>query len=335
LLHVADLKAYYFSSHGISRAVDGVTLTIQKREFLGLVGESGSGKSTLAMSILRLIPPPGRIVGGSVLFQGKDLTRATEGELRRVRWKEISLVFQGAMAGLDPLFTVEHQIVEALLEHDTIDRLSASTKARALLERVGIEESRSRSYPHELSGGMKQRVMIAMALACNPKLIIADEPTSALDVITAATIMDLIRRMQEETQLSMILVTHDLSVAAEVCHSVAVMYAGKIVEVADTSTLFENPLHPYTLGLLGAYPSMEGQKARLQAIPGEPPALTDPPSGCRFHPRCPYAMPVCSAKEPPLIQIGTRHAVACFLHPAPDRESSTTMRQESPRLELG
>jgi len=315
LLEVDGLRTYYFTSEGVVKAVDNVSLSLERGESLGLAGESGCGKSTFGYSILRLVPPPGRIVGGKILFDGKDILRLDEESFRKeYRWKRISMVFQGAMNALNPVRRIGDQIVEAILAHDeNATEEEAYERAGDLLELVGIERVRLRSYPHELSGGMKQRVVIAMALALNPDLLIADEPTTALDVVVQAQILNLLKELKNKFKMSLILITHDLSVIAEIADKVAIMYAGKVVEWGTSEQIFENPQHPYTRGLISSVPRLRGKKS-LFWIPGQPPDLINPPPGCRFHPRCPYVMDRCRREEPPMIEVEPKHYVTCWLY---------------------
>ncbi len=315
ILEIENLKVYYFTQRGVVRAVDDVSLEIDKGELVALVGESGSGKSTLAYAIMRMVPPPGRIVSGRILLSGIDITSLSEEEVRKLRWSKVSMIFQGAMNSLNPVMRVGDQIAEVLLYHGAVYDVEEGRKiARELFKLVGLDPERVMSYPHELSGGQKQRVVIAMALALNPDLVIADEPTTGLDVTTQAKIMDTIRDIQRETGISVLLITHDLPLVAEVSDRVYVMYAGKIVETGDVDKIFYTPQHPYTKGLIGAVPSHIGPKKRLIALPGEPPDLRSPPPGCRFHPRCSYAMPICKRKEPPRTGTGPRDFVECWLY---------------------
>ncbi len=305
VLSVQDLKMYYLvERRGWVRAVDGVNFDLEKGEALGLVGESGCGKSSLGITILRILPFNARIFGGKVVLEGKDILQMPEDKFRKeIRWKKISMVFQGAMNALNPVMRVGDQIAEAILLHEDVSRQEALERARNLLKLVGIDPSRANSYPHEFSGGMRQRAMIAMALACNPSVMIADEPTTALDVIVQAQILKLIKDIQRRLGISTILVTHDLSIVADLCDKVAVMYAGKIVELGPAEKIYYRPLHPYTAKLLGAVPSVKGKRRRLEFIPGAPPDLLYPPPGCRFHPRCPYAEETCKKEEPPMKEV--------------------------------
>ena len=313
LLEVKGLRTYYYTYRGVVKAVDNVSFEVEKGETLGLAGESGCGKSTAAYSIIKLVPPPGRIVGGSIIFDGMDITKMSEKEVRdKIRWKRISMVFQGAMNALTPVYTVQKQIVEVLTYHAKMDKKAAIERAAELLEMVGLDRTVLRRYPHELSGGMKQRAFIAMALALNPDLLIADEPTTALDVVVQAQILNLMKRLQKEFNLSLILITHDLSVTAEMSDKVAIMYAGKVVEYGPSELIFREPLHPYSEGLIMSIPSLRNPR-KVKWIPGLPPDLVEPPPGCRFHPRCPHAMDRCKKEEPPLVEEKGRK-VACWLY---------------------
>ena len=346
LLRIRDLHLHFDTYVGTVQALDGVDLEIRRDETLGLVGESGCGKSVTAMSILKLNPtPPARLVRGEVLFtppQGEavDLARLTEREMQRVRGNDVSVIFQEPMTSLNPVMRVGDQISEAILRHQDLDLPPLSPLERALEERryaflpklrerrvrarrIAVEMLRKTGiadpdtlvdrYPHELSGGMRQRIMIAMALACRPWLLIADEPTTALDVTIQAQIMDLMRKLKHEEQASVLLITHHLGIVAEMCDRVAVMYAGSIVETATTKEIFRHPHHPYTVGLMRSIPSVEGRRGDLPVIPGNVPDLLAPPSGCRFHPRCPFAMEICHVQKPPMVDVGEDHRVACHV----------------------
>lgn len=315
LLEIRGLKTYFHTDDGIARSVDGVSYEVDRGETLGVVGESGCGKSVTALSILRLIPfPPGRIEGGEILYNGRNLLDLTEDEMRSIRGNEISMIFQEPMTSLNPVFTVGHQIDEAVILHQKVSRATARTKSIEMLHLVGIPAPAQRynEYPHQLSGGMRQRVMIAMALSCNPGLLIADEPTTALDVTVQAQILELINRLQTDLGMGVILITHDLGVIAEVSDRVAVMYAAKIVEYADVTSIFTRARHPYTIGLLGSIPKLGVRTERLATIEGVVPAPTKFPAGCHFCTRCQFADDLCRTDEPPLIEIETGHSVACW-----------------------
>ena len=315
VLDVQDLKTYYRTQRGPVKAVDGVSFQVKKGEALGLAGESGCGKTTVALSILKILPGNGEIVGGKMLFEDTDIVKLKTAQMRRVRWKGISIVFQGAMNALNPLFKVGDQIAEAIMTNEpNVSKKEAFRRTGKLLELVGIQQSRGRDYPHEFSGGMRQRALIAMSLACNPDLLIADEPGTALDVIVQAQVLKLMAELKDKLNLAMILITHDLSIIAELCEKAAIMYAGKIVEQGDVAFIFKEPLHPYTQGLAGAFPSIKEARRRMVSIHGTPPDLLVPPTGCRFHPRCSKAMEICKEKEPVTRQIGKEnHYVACHL----------------------
>jgi peptide/nickel transport system ATP-binding protein/oligopeptide transport system ATP-binding protein len=331
IMEIKGLKTYFFTNEGVVRAVDDVSLSLCKREVLGLVGESGCGKSVTALSILRLIPqPPGRIVGGKILFGERgDLTRISEQEMRKIRGNEISMIFQEPMTSLNPVFRVGYQISETIRLHQQVSKNEAINRSIEMLRLVGIPspEKRIRNYPHQLSGGMRQRVMIAVALSCNPKLMLADEPTTALDVTIQAQILDLMNELKEKIGMSIILITHDLGVIAEMARSVSVMYAGVVVESSDARTLFSEPLHPYTEGLLKSIPRggrETGKKKRLNTIPGIVPGLLDLPTGCKFSDRCPQVHTPCHKWEPPLASPlnnpNQDHKVRCWLHHTPPIE---------------
>jgi len=315
LLDIKDLSTYYYTLRGPVKAVEHVSLQVQKGEAFGLAGESGCGKTTLALSILKILPPGGRIVGGKIFFKNMNLTDFDENEMReKIRWKSISLIFQGAMNALNPVFKVGDQIVEAIQIHEkNVKKDEAQERAEKLLEMVGIEPSRVNNYPHEFSGGMRQRALIAMALACNPDLLIADEPGTALDVVVQAQILRLMKELKEKLNLSIIMITHDLSIIAETCEKLAIMYAGNLVESGDVLTIFKEPLHPYTQGLIWAFPSIKSAKQEMFSIQGSPPNLLTPPSGCRFHPRCEYAMDICKKKIPDHTVLSNDHVVMCHL----------------------
>jgi peptide/nickel transport system ATP-binding protein len=313
LLEVKNLKMYFATRQGDVHAVDDVSFDLEKGEILGIAGESGSGKTSIALTLLKLLPGNGRIVEGSMVLNGKDLTKMSDSEVRReVRWKKISIISQAAMNALNPVFRVGDQIREGILAHSDVDSDSASESAKRLLEQVGISRDRYSAYPHELSGGMKQRVMIASALSLSPDIVIADEPTTALDVIVQAQILVLLRNLKKELEMSMILITHDLSLVAEMCDQVAILYGGQIVEHGPASRIFHNPRHPYTLGLMQAVPNLEGRKQKLSSIPGSPPDLIKLSGGCRFAPRCKYATEVCLKEEPKLEKVEQDHLSRCW-----------------------
>ncbi len=318
LLRIEALRTTFRSPGGEVAAVDDVWLSVAKGRTLGIVGESGCGKSVLSLSIMRLVPSPGRIAAGRVLFEGHDLLAMPLSEMRRIRGGRVAMIFQEPMTSLNPVYTAGRQITEAMRVHDRAAPASA-LKERAVeaLRRVRIPapERRFEEYPHQMSGGMRQRVMIAMALACNPDLLIADEPTTALDVTVQAQILDLLRELQAETGMAIILITHDLGVVAEMADEVAVMYAGRVVERASGAALFDDPQHPYTLGLLGSMPRLEESRERLLAIEGAVPAPFALPRGCRFHPRCVFGVPSCTEADPPLRELATGHAAACLRAP--------------------
>lgn len=319
LLNIKDLKVKFRVYEGVAAAVDGVDLEVERGETVGLVGESGCGKSVTAMSILRLLPSPPAQIQGRILFQGVNLLELPQDELRRIRGGAISMIFQEPMTSLNPLLTIGEQISEAIVLHQGLDRRKAWERAVEMLSKVQIPspEARAMEYPHKLSGGMRQRAMIAMALSCHPQLLLADEPTTALDVTIQAQIMDLMQKLKEEMHASILLITHNLGLIAEMASKVVVMYAGKVVEEASVKDLFQEPLHPYTRGLLGSVPVI-GRKLRegrrqLQEIPGIVPSIFHMPRGCRFHPRCPRVMEVCSREEPPMVQAAENRRVLCWL----------------------
>jgi oligopeptide/dipeptide ABC transporter ATP-binding protein len=313
---VKDLRTYFFTEGAVVKAVDGVSFDVEEGEILGLVGESGCGKTVTALSILRLIPtPPGRIAGGEVWFDGRDLLRLRDNEIRQVRGNKIAMIFQEPMTSLNPVLTVGRQITEALELHLRMDHRAASRRAVELLEMVRIPEAERRiqDYPHQLSGGMRQRVMIAMALACNPRLLLADEPTTALDVTIQAQILELLTGLVREMGTAVVIVTHNLGVIARYADRVNVMYAGQIVESAPAEELYHHPLHPYTLGLLRSVPRLDQvRRGKLEPIEGSPPDPAHVPTGCPFHPRCHLAVSRCQDENPPLLQVGARHYSACW-----------------------
>ena len=312
LLDVRNLSVYYSTRRGAVKAVDGISFDLQRGEVVGLAGESGCGKTTVAMSILGIIPPPGRIVHGHILLDGIDLAGLSPEEMRKIRWKRISMVFQSAMNSLNPVLPVGEQIAESIVTHQGTTWGQGLSLARRLLEQMEIDPSRTADYPHEFSGGMKQRVVIAMALACNPDLIIADEPTTALDVLVQASVLRRLMELRREMNISMILISHDLSIIAHMCDRVAVMYAGKIVEYSTTKNIFSIPKHPYTQMLIQAFPSIKARK-KFVSIPGVPPDPLNLPSGCSFHPRCPYVFERCLREEPGLLKVADAHVAKCHL----------------------
>jgi oligopeptide/dipeptide ABC transporter ATP-binding protein len=320
ILEVLDLKTYFFTEEGVVKAVDGVDFNVRAGEVLGLVGESGCGKSVTSLSIMRLVGPPGKVVHGDIWFDGKNLLKLPESEMVEMRGNRISMIFQQPQTSLNPVFTVGDQVAEVLQIHQSLDKKQAWARAVELLRLVGIPdaEKKARSYPHEMTGGQAQRVMIAMALALNPQLLIADEPTTALDVTIQAQILDLMRDLRERLGTSVILITHDLGVIAEMADRVAVMYAGRIVEQADVETLFDKPLHPYTQGLIGSIPILGKVTERLDVIPGSVPNLINLPAGCRFASRCrarvEYQLKICTEVEPSLDEVEPGHSVRCWLY---------------------
>ena len=318
ILQVSDLKTYFSTDDGIVKAVDGVSFELRKGEVLGIVGESGCGKSVTNLSIMKLIPsPPGRIVGGEVLFDGKDLLKLHESQLRRIRGNKISMIFQDPMTSLNPFLRISTQLVETIQLHQGLDRKAAREKAIEMLKMVGIPgaEKRIDSYPHQFSGGMRQRVMIAIALSCNPEILIADEPTTALDVTIQAQILELIKDLASKLGTAVVLITHDLGVVAGMCDHIAVMYAGKIIEKASVDELFGDPKHPYTRGLIKSVPRLDrANEGRLYSIFGQPPNLINLPDCCPFHPRCEFAMDICRQKYPEPERLGEERRVSCWLY---------------------
>jgi len=312
LLEISNLRTYFFTEAGVVKALDGMSLEVKKGQAVGLVGESGSGKSVTAQSVLRIVPRPGRIVDGSIKFEGDELLTKKEDEMRKLRGPKMAIVFQDPTTSLNPLYTVEKQLTDILMLHRDLSKEDASKQALHLLDRVGIQdpERRLKAYPHELSGGMKQRIAIARALACDPVLLFADEPTTNLDVTIQAQVLELLKQLQKELNMTMVMITHDMGIIADMTERVTVLYAGKVMEVADTPTLFRSPTHPYTEALLKAVPSVK-QTRTLEVIPGNIPNLIEPPAGCVFHPRCKYAKDICVKKEPELEKVAEGHYAAC------------------------
>ena len=314
ILEVRNLSVNYLTDNGtVLNAVEDLSFSLSQGGSLGLVGESGCGKTTAILGALRLLPAEGRIVSGEVRYAGVDLLRLSEEEMRRYRWNKISIVFQGAMNALNPVRRVGDQIAEAIMLHESEDKRAAHRRVGDLLEMVGITPEMARRYPHEYSGGMRQRAMIAMALACSPNILIADEPTTALDVMIQAQILDLLQKLQKELELCIILVTHDLGVVAEICDDVLVMYGGKTAEYASVDLIYNESLHPYTQRLLQAFPDVDNPTSTLASIPGYPPPLDALPPGCRFEPRCHRKKDICAVESPPLLAVNSGHYVAC--HP--------------------
>ncbi len=326
LLRVKDLRTHFFTEEGVVRAVDGVTYEVEEGETLALVGESGSGKSVSALSLLRLIPnPPGKIVGGEVWFDNQDLLKADEDEIRHIRGNKIAMVFQEPMTSLNPVLTIGRQLTEAIELHLKYDKEQARKRAIELLEMVGIPEAPTRlnDYPHQFSGGMRQRVMIAMALSCNPKLLLADEPTTALDVTIQAQILEIMARLSRELGTAVIIITHNLGVVARYADRVNVMYAGRIIETASAKELYANPRHPYTVGLLRSVPRLdETRKEKLDPIEGSPPDLANLPKGCAFYPRCRWHVEKCLEEAPPLMMVAERHFAACWESERVERDTA-------------
>ena len=314
LLEISDLRTYFFTEAGVVKALDGISLEVNKEQTVGLVGESGSGKSVTAQSVLRIVPRPGRVVDGSIKFEGEELLSKPENEMRKLRGRKMAIVFQDPTTSLNPVYTVGKQLTDILMLHRELTKADASKRALSLLERVGIQEPEKRlnAYPHELSGGMKQRVAIARALSCEPTLLFADEPTTNLDVTIQAQVLELLGQLQKELGMTMVMITHDMGIIADMTQRVTVLYAGKVMEVADTPAIFKSPRHPYTEALLKAVPSVRQTRA-LEVIPGNIPNLIEPPAGCVFHPRCKYAKDICTKDEPPLEKVGDGHYTACHL----------------------
>lgn len=312
LLEVENLKVHYFTREGVIKAVDDVSFSVDKGEALGLIGESGCGKTTVASALMRFVKPPGRVLGGKIIFNGRDIITMNDEELRLLRGEMISISLQSAQNALNPIMPIGGQISEKILEHECVTKEEAWENAKKQLELVGLNGDNIKRYPHQFSGGMKQAAMIAIAAACNPKFLIVDELVTGLDVIIQRQLLTLINNLRGKWRPSMIFITHDLAVIAETCDNVAVMYAGKLVELASAVSLYENPMHPYSQALIQAYPSTRGEKKQLRSIPGAPPSLINPPTGCRFYPRCSHAMDVCQEMEPALKE-ADGHSVACHL----------------------
>jgi oligopeptide/dipeptide ABC transporter ATP-binding protein len=322
LLEVDGLGVHYVSARGtrVVRAVDEVSFRLDAGETLGIVGESGSGKTTLALALLRLLPPAARFVGGSIRFEGEDLLTKSDTEMRRIRGKRIAMILQDPMASLNPLFTVGDQVAEPIRAHERVGRRTAWSRARDLLRAVRIPapEARVREYPHQMSGGMRQRIVGAIAISCEPRLLIADEPTTSLDVTIQAQYLQLLRELQRAHGLALVFITHNLGIVAKMCDQVAVMYGGRIVEMGPVKRIFDDAAHPYTRALLDSIPRMSDGRERLTAIEGQPPDLASLPPGCAFHPRCPKTMDRCVAAPPPALALGPDHMVRCWLHAGPD-----------------
>ena len=313
LLEIENLKTYFDTWAGIVKAVDGVSLEVREGETLGLVGESGSGKSVTALSILRIVPQPGKIIEGKIIYKGENLLEKTENDLQKIRGKEIGYIFQDPATSLNPVFNIADQLIEVIRQHQKVTKKEALERAIELFRLVEIPDPQIKiwNYPHQLSGGMKQRIAVARALSCQPSLLLADEPTTNLDVTIQAQILQLMKSLKQKLGMSMVLISHDMGVVADVADRITVLYAGRICETADTKTIFYNPKHPYTIALLTAVPSLVLRRDKLSVIPGTIPNLIEPPSGCRFHPRCDYAKPICAEKIPPLEEIEPEHYVAC------------------------
>lgn len=311
LLEIKDLTTQFHTKRGVVKAVDGVSFNLEEGEAIGLVGESGCGKTTTALSITRLLPDNGNVVGGSVSLDGKNILDLNENQMRRHRWNDIAIAFQGAMNALNPVMKIGDQIIESIMYHHGKSYSYSRKRAKELFELVEIDPKRIDQYPHEFSGGMKQRAMIAMSLACDPKVLIGDEPTTALDVMVQAQILDLLERLRRELKMSMILITHDLSVMADTCDKAAVMYAGKIVEMGSVKQIIENSTHPYTKKLVSSFPNIHGKRELPESIPGVPPDLVEPPAGCYFHDRCTFATEQCKTESPVLEKVGEGHYAAC------------------------
>jgi peptide/nickel transport system ATP-binding protein len=315
LLKISGLSVEYRTTDGVVHAVDDLSLELQKGETLGLVGETGAGKTTTALSVMRLVPnPPGVITSGAIEYKGKDFIKESEESMQKIRGNKVSMIFQDPMTSLNPVLPVGFQIAEGIALHQKLGKAEAEKRAGDMLELVGIPRERTADYPHQFSGGMRQRVGIAIALACNPELLIADEPTTALDVTIQAQVLDLMKKLRAELGTSMILITHDLGIVAEACDKVAIMYAGSVVEHADVTSLFTEPKHPYTQGLMSSIPSLDEEVTRLKPIKGLMPDPTNLPSGCKFHPRCPKAAPICAERVPAKTKLKDGHEVSCLIY---------------------
>ncbi len=312
ILEIKNLKVHYMTKEGPAKAVDSISFSVDKNKTVGLIGESGCGKTTTARAVMKFVKEPGKIAGGEILFKDEDILKMTDSRLRSLRGSELTIVRQEAQNALNPVMTIGDQIAEVIIEHEKVDKKTAWDRAEKQLDLVGISHKRARSFPHELSGGMRQRGMIAIATACNPDFMIMDEPITGLDVIVQRQLLTLINNLRDKLNLTALFIAHDLSVVSETCDEVVVMYAGKIMEKADVVSLYKNPLHPYTQALISSYPSIRGEKRDLKSIPGSPPRLVDPPKGCRFHPRCPYAKDICR-EEAPETRIVDGHSVACHI----------------------
>ena len=325
LLEIKDLVIHFNTENGNVHAVDGVTLSVDQGKTLGLVGETGAGKTTTALGILRLVPEPGKVLEGSITYKGQDIMAMSEKEVQDIRGNEISMIFQDPMTALNPVMTVGDQVAEVILRHQNCSKMEAQQRMVEILGKVGIGPDRAGDYPHQFSGGMKQRVVIAIALACNPKLLLADEPTTALDVTIQAQVMRMINDLKNEFGTAMILITHDLGIVAESCDTVAIMYAGEIVEYGDLEHIFDHATHPYTKGLFNSIPSLDKDTERLQPIQGLMPDPANLPSGCHFHPRCPYATNACAAEHPSMVEIAPGHLCRCLYcnSAAPSKEDES------------
>lgn len=315
LLDIKNLTIHYVTDEGTVHAVENLNMSLKRGETLGFVGETGAGKTTTALGIMGLVPnPPGKVLGGEIVFEGEDLLKKPIKDMRNIRGRKIAMIFQDPMTSLDPVMTVGEQIAEVVRIHENVSKEEAFKKAEQMLEVVGIRKERANDFPHQFSGGMKQRVVIAIALTCNPGLLIADEPTTALDVTIQAQVLELMKDLKEKYKTSMIMITHDLGIVAEICDKVAIMYAGSVVENADTKSLYTKPMHPYTVGLFNSIPDLDVEQEELKVIKGLTPDPTNLPSGCPFHPRCPKAMQECSVSKPQNVEVEPGHFVSCFLY---------------------